>query len=588
MCGLFGFVNLKSKSLSPAETAAGRKALNTLAHRGPDQHNDYIWQNVFLGHRRLSILDLSEEGRQPMVAQDQKTAITVNGEIYNFKPIRAELGENLFRSSSDSEIVLHGYRAWGLAPLIERMDGMYACVILDVHKNQLHFVRDRAGIKPLIYARLGDYFLWASELKAIVSFARSMDLKLQEDNTALYDFLTYRYIPGAKTLYKNIYNLEPASTLSLDLSNAQQTIGKYWHLQASETPVNHDRAAEILRTLILESVEEQMVSDVPVGFFLSGGMDSSILVAQAAKTRSDLSTFSIGYDHKAHDETHYAQIVADRFKTNHHTEILSGADAENLIPMILSWYDQPFADNSALPTYHVSRFARQNATVALSGDGGDELFGGYRWYARFENYHALQSPLQFFGKGPRLNLARHTSGFLQKLAVRIDRYTHTDPLELYVMLVDGLPPSLTVTQRAELEIPKDYDALWNFRKFYRPELPDHKRMQYLDFHTFLPDDILTKVDRASMAVSLEARVPFLSRKLIEYAFGLPEDFIYKDGQLKGGLKYAFKDELPPEILARNKKGFSIPLHAWKGQQEEIRRFQEPVFEYYRHHSKKAA
>ena len=588
MCGLFGFANLKNKILNPAEIEAGRKALNVLAHRGPDQHNDTIWQNVFLGHRRLSILDLSEEGRQPIVSKDHKTAITVNGEIYNFKSIRTELGNYIFRSSSDSEIVLHGYRAWGLKPLIEKMDGMYACVILDAQNNQLHFIRDRAGIKPLIYAHLGDYFLWASELKAILNFAHSMDLKLSEDNTALYDFLTYRYIPGAKTLYKNVYNLEPACTLSLDLSSAQQTILKYWHLHPSENPVNHEKAAEMLRALILESVEEQMISDVPVGFFLSGGMDSSILVAQAAKARNDLSTFSIGYDHKSHDETHFAKIVAQRFKTKHYTEILSSADAEHLIPMILSWYDQPFADNSALPTYHVSRFARKKATVALSGDGGDELFGGYRWYARFENYHALQSLLKFFGKGPRLNLARHTSGLLQKMAVRLDRYTHTDPLELYVMLVDGLPPSLTVTQRAELEIPKDYDALWNFRKFYRPELPDHKRMQYLDFHTFLPDDILTKVDRASMAVSLEARVPFLSRKLIEYAFSLPEDFIYKDGQLKGGLKYAYKDELPPEILARGKKGFSIPLHAWKGQQEENKRFQETVYDYYRQHAHKAA
>jgi asparagine synthase (glutamine-hydrolysing) len=588
MCGLFGFVKLGVQDLTPDDIAAGRDALNTLAHRGPDQHNDYIWQNVYLGHRRLSILDLSEEGRQPMVSSDGKTAITVNGEIYNFQPLRAALGENLFRSHSDSEIVLHGYPAYGLAALAEKMDGMYACVILDTATQMLHFVRDRAGVKPLVYARLGDYFLWASELKAITSFARAMGLKLEEDRTALYDFLTYRYIPGAKTLYKNVYNLEPAHTLSLDIQSGSQKQAHYWHLETNEAPVDHDRAAETVRELILESVEEQMVSDVPVGFFLSGGMDSSILVSQAAKTRGDLATFSIGYDHKAHDETYYAGIVAERFKTRHRTEILSGDDARDLIPTILDWYDQPFGDNSALPTYHVSKFARANATVALSGDGGDELFGGYHWYGRFAKFQNLQQPFRIFGKGPRLSLARQIPEPFRKLALRADLLSHTDPLELYALLTDGLPPSLTKRQRALLEIPADYDALWHFRKFYRPALPSRKRMQFVDFHTFLPDDILTKVDRASMAVALEARVPFLSRKLIEYAFSLPEDFLYKNGDLKGGLKYAFRHELPAEILNRDKKGFSIPLHVWTGKDEKIRRFQESVFEYYQTHFRKSA
>jgi asparagine synthase (glutamine-hydrolysing) len=588
MCGLFGFVKLKAQTLNTEEIAAGRASLDTLTHRGPDQHNDHIWKNVYIGHRRLSILDLSEEGRQPMITPDSKIAITVNGEIYNYKSIRAQIGEELFRSQSDSEIVLHGIRSFGLERLVEKMDGMYACTILDTDQNTLHFIRDRAGIKPLIYARLGDYFVWASELKTIKNFANALNLPLTEDNTALYDFLTYRYIPGEKTLYKNVFNLNPAHTLSLNLGSGEQKIKQYWKLHTSENPVDHDQAAETLRRLISDSVQEQMVSDVPVGFFLSGGIDSSILVSQAAKIRSDIATFSIGYDHKAHDETHYAQIVADKFKTKHRKEILSGADAQNLIPLILQWYDQPFGDNSALPTYHVSKFARQNATVALSGDGGDELFGGYRWYNRFALFQKLQQPLKILGAGPRLTLARQVPSALQKFALRADLLSHTDPLELYAMLIDGLPPALTKRQRAALEIPHDYDALWHFRQFYRPELPVRKRMQYLDFHTFLPGDIFTKVDRASMQVSLEARVPFLSRKIIEYAFSLPEDFLYKNGELKGGLKYAFKNELPSEIINRDKKGFSIPLHAWKGRDHEIRRFQERVYDHYRAQSKKAA
>jgi asparagine synthase (glutamine-hydrolysing) len=576
MCGLFGFVNLDSAALTDNEIAAGRDALNILTHRGPDQHNEYIEDNVYIGHRRLSILDLSEDGRQPMV--HGKTAIAVNGEIYNFKALRTDIGEARFKSSSDSEVILHGFSQWGFETLLERIDGMYAFVIYDAEKKQLRFARDRAGIKPLLYARIGAYFIWASELKAIVSFAAALGLSLKEDNSALYDFLTYRYIPGAKTLYKNVLNLEPAHCLTLDLAAKTQKISKYWSLETSEAPVDHNQAAAELRALIYESVEEQMVSDVPIGLFLSGGMDSSILVSQAAKTRDDLATFSIGYDHKAHDETHYARIVAKDFKTKHHEEILNAEDADDLMAMILGWYDQPFGDNSALPTYHVSKFARQNATVALSGDGGDELFGGYRWYDRFARFSRLQPP---FGKGPRLSLVRKSSGIIQKLMSRVDLWSHFDPLELYVALIDGLPPTLTTRQRAKLEIPDDYDALWHFRKFYRSDLPTRKRVQFLDFHTFLPDDILTKVDRVSMAVSLEVRVPFLSRKVIEYAFSLPEDFLYKGGALKGGLKYAFRDELPAAILERDKKGFSIPLHAWKGAQESVTRFQEHVYEHHK-------
>lgn len=581
MCGLFGFVHLSKDTLDPEEIEFGRTALNTLEHRGPDQYSDHVVGSVYMGHRRLSILDLSEEGRQPMMSADGKTIITVNGEIYNFQPLRKDLGEARFCSSSDSEVVLHGYADWGLAPLVERIDGMYACVILDTDQRKLHFVRDRAGVKPLIYARVGEYFLWASELKAIVKFAALIGQALHVDPSALYDFLTYRYIPGTKTLYREALNLLPAHSLTLDLTNGQHQTSFYWSLDPTDTPVDHDAAAEHLRALIYESVEEQMVSDVPVGFFLSGGMDSSILVSQAARVRDNLSTFSIGYDHAAHDETHYAQIVADEFKTTHRKEILHGDDAEDLIAMILQWYDQPFGDNSALPTYHVSRFARETATVALSGDGGDELFGGYRWYKRFAQFSKLQAPFRGFGKGLRLNSARHCSGILQKFAQRLDLLTHNDPLELYTMLIDGLPESKTRTQRAELEIPDDYDAFWHFRSYDRPDLSMRKRMQFIDFHTFLPDDILTKVDRVSMAVSLEARVPFLSRKVMEFAFSLPEDFLYKNGDLKGGLKYAFRHDLPDSILNRDKKGFSIPLHAWRGSQEQEKRFQEHVYAYYR-------
>ena len=567
MCGLFGFINLKSSGLTPAEIEAGHTALQTITHRGPDQHDAFIEGNLYMGHRRLSILDLSEAGRQPMCAND--AVLTVNGEVYNFQALREEIGKQHFKSSSDSEVLLHGFRHFGFESLLEKIDGMYAFVLYDQKKKRLHFVRDRTGIKPLLYARLGDYFIWASELKAIKQFADGMGLSLKVDNSALFDFLTYRYIPGEKTLYKNVYNLLQAHSLSLDMGSGEDKITRYWSLPVSDEPVDYVQAGERVRSVIKASVEEQMVADVPVGFFLSGGMDSSILVAMGAEIRDNLSTFSIGYDHKAHDETQYADIVAKQFGTAHHKKILSAADSEDIMDMIVDWYDQPFGDNSALPTYHVSRFTRETATVALSGDGGDELFGGYRWYDRFARFSGLQLPL------PATNFAPCTKGIVHKLASRLDLMTQGDPLALYCLLIDGLPPSHTKTQRSELEIPEDYDALWFYRQHDRPDLPSRKRLQVIDFHTFLPDDILTKVDRVSMAVSLESRVPFLAREVVEMAFSLPEDFLYKNGELKGGLKYAFRNDLPSEILERDKKGFSIPMHIWR--KDGYQKFQMQVY-----------
>ena len=566
MCGLFGFINCESGKLNPEEIEAGRNALTTISHRGPDQWSEAIEGGLYMGHRRLSILDLSEAGRQPM--ETAHALLTINGEIYNYQDIKKNLDPSLFQSGSDSEVVLHGYPALSMDTLIERMDGMYAIVLWDKKENHLHLVRDRTGIKPLLYAHIGNYFIWASELKAIKSFCAAMHLPLHEDNTALFDFLTYRYIPAEKTLYKEVKNLKPAHALHFDLERSKTR--QYWSLSVSDEPVDHDLAAEQLRALIEESVAEQLMGDVPVGFFLSGGMDSSILVAHGAKLHKAPATFSIGYQdaREKNDETPFAQIIADHFGTDHHVEHLNSADADNIYERILRWYDQPFGDNSALPTYHVSRFARQHATVALSGDGGDELFGGYRWYDRFAKFSGLQLPL------PATNFAQKTRGLMQKFTSRLDLMTQRDPLALYALLIDGLPPAYTKRYREALEVPADYDALWLFRAHDNPNSSLKKRLQYIDFYTFLPDDILTKVDRVSMDVSLEARVPYLSRKICEFAFSLPEDFLYRNGELKGGLKYAYKDILPPTILQRDKKGFSIPMVDWNmGEQK----FQEKLY-----------
>ncbi len=561
MCGLFGLIHTKNKKIEGDVLEKARRALHTLEHRGPDQWSEYVDGNVYMGHRRLSILDLSEAGRQPMKTPDGKTVITVNGEIYNYQNIRAEIGDDKFRSTSDSEVILHGYNALGIESLIDKIDGMYAIVVYDKNNRLLHLVRDRAGVKPLYYARIDDYFIWASELKAIVSFVGEENL--HQDKHAIFDFLTYRYIPAPKTVYQHVYKVPPAHCLSLDINQGISDIHCYWKMPVESEPVDHDKAADTLRGLITQSVDEQMMSDVPLGFFLSGGIDSSILVGCAAQKRQDIDTFSIGYDHKAHDETHFADIVARHFGTNHHKEVLSADDSVDLPSRMLGWYDEPFADNSALPTWHVSRFTRKYATVALSGDGADELFGGYRWYDRYMRFSAAQAPVRFLmDKGPRFGFSRDAKGLLYKIATRVDLYSHFDPLELYAALLGGVigPEKRRWAQRLEIE--DDYDALWHFRAHDRPKLSPRKRLQYIDCHTFLPDDIFTKVDRVSMDVSLEARVPYLSREIMEYASTLPEDFLYKGGQLKAGLKYAFRDMLPEEILNRGKKGFSIPIKIW--------------------------
>jgi asparagine synthase (glutamine-hydrolysing) len=561
MCGLFGIWRPRGGELASAELECARLACDELTHRGPDQYGEYVQGNLYMGHRRLSILDLSERGRQPMVSDDGAVAVTVNGEIYNFQALRRELGEEQFRSSSDSEVVLHGYRAWGIEKLLSRIEGMFAFTVLDHRSGQLYLARDHSGIKPLYYGNLNGYVFWASELKAVRRFFGPDRLPM--DNTALYDFLTYRYVPAPKTQYLNCYKVEPGCYITVDLATGGFLARRYWQLPTEEIDVSANEAGERIRESLGASVEEQLVSDVPLGFFLSGGIDSSTVVAEAAARHDDLASFAIGYDVAAHDETNYADIVANRFATRHTKRVLTADHADDLMARMEGWYDEPFADTSALPTWHVSRLAREDVSVVLTGDGADELFGGYRWYERYARFRKLQSLLlPGMKRGPRTNLAARSSGLVRKFSARADLLSRRDPLELYATLLTGYIGPEKKHYRRVLAIEEDYDDMWHFRRHYRPELPLRKRMQYLDFHTYLPDDILTKVDRVTMAVSLEARVPFLSRSLVELAFSLPQKVLYHRGQLKGVLKHAYRDVLPEQILNRGKKGFSIPLHQW--------------------------
>lgn len=554
MCGIFGNINKKGidKHLS-------RIALNTLVHRGPDQKGEYAENSVYIGHRRLSILDLSENGKQPM--ESENTAITVNGEIYNFSALKSKLHQKYqFKSSSDSEVILYGYEEWGLEGLLERIDGMYAIAIYDKKKQLIHLVRDRYGIKPLYYSLKSDIFCWASELKAIKTFFSEESLRV--DFTAVYDYLTYLYIPTPKTLYNDVYKLLPAHYLTYDPPNSKIHVNKYWELPVQERQISLNEAAEQVINLISKSVHAQMVSDVPVGFFLSGGIDSSIVVASASQFSNLINTYSIGFDVASHNETQYARVVADAFKTNHQEKILSIFATNKLFDKFVNWYDEPYADTSAFPSYLVSEFAKQESTVVLTGDGGDELFGGYDWYNRFYFYKQRRLPaLNFLKVFASKIKQRSRYSLIGRIANQLE-YRLCNDLELYAKLLGGLLKHEKKHYAKEWGIPADYNDYWYFEKYFREDLTPKKRLQYLDFHTYLPDDIFVKVDRVSMSVSLECRVPFMDRELVEFAFSLPENIIYAGGQLKAFLRYAYKDLLPDTILNRDKRGFNIPLKQW--------------------------
>jgi asparagine synthase (glutamine-hydrolysing) len=557
LCGLFGFVAEAGQVGSNLETA--RTARDTLTHRGPDQSGEWHDARVYVGHRRLSIIDTSEAGRQPMVSTDGAIVISVNGEIYNFQALRADLeaAGAVFHSGSDSEVVLHGYRQWGIEALLDKIDGMYAFSVYDAPKGLLYLARDRIGIKPLYYGQVGGMVSWASELKALVAFHGKNSLPL--DKTALYDFLTYRYIPSPKSCYTNIRKLPPGHLLRLDLASGQLDVRRYWELPFGEDPIDEGEAAEQLHHLLSQSVAEQMVADVPVGFFLSGGIDSSAVTAHARALGHEANTFCIGFGDKAFDETPYAELVASHLGTRHQTDIITPKLDVSFPEWLLSLYDEPFADNSALPTWYVAQSARRAATVVLTGDGGDELFGGYRWYRTMP---LVQRAQWLLSRIPKSTAQRYSRGMVRKALTA----TCGEPDLLAIMNTLYMTPSspqLRAHYRSTFGIPSDYADMWFFHQYWKPDqMPLRKALQYVDFHTFLPDDVLTKVDRATMAHSLEARVPFLSRALAEFAFRLPEKFLYRGNRLKGGLKMSCGDMLPGAIHKRPKKGFSLPWARW--------------------------
>lgn len=572
MCGIVGIIQQ-----SDVDSKALKAMCNSIAHRGPDGTDTKIWRDhgVGLGHRRLSIIDLSAAGRNPMCNEDGTVWIVFNGEIYNYQQLRIELeaAGHIFRTHTDTEVIIHAYEEWG-DEHITRLRGMFAYAVYDrrfTARNEadnfrILLVRDRLGIKPLFYYTDNNTLMFASELKAIVGYP---GIDLSEDITALFDYLTYRYIPTPKTPYKNICRLPAGHFLSF--TSSEWRIEEYWdvRLDAHSPAQSLDQAIELTRHLLTEAVRLHMVSDVPVGAFLSGGVDSSAVVALMAQEQTQaVKTYSIGFDVAEHSETKYAQLVSNLFNTDHSERIVSAESLRDALPRMVELYDEPFADSSAMPTLRVSALACENVKVVLSGDGGDEVFGGYNWYSTWlsrRKFDFIPLPTrQLFSSGLSKVWPANGRGRLWISDLNLA------PLEQYARMMEFFSRQ----EKRQMLSPdftsmfKDYDDYWHFRRYWNEDADPMTRMQYLDLKTYLPDDILTKVDRASMAMSLEVRPPLLDHVLVENIFALPAHLRVPGNTKKFLLKKAVEDILPEQILSRPKKGFSSPLKHWVGSEEQ--------------------
>jgi asparagine synthase (glutamine-hydrolysing) len=539
-----------------------------------------------LGHRRLSILDLTPNGRQPMVSACGRYVVTLNGEIYNFRQLRRELENHghRFRGSSDTEVLLAAVAEWGVEEALRVFNGMFAFAIWDRSQRILHLARDRAGEKPLYYGRCGGSFMFASELKALrvhPSFAGEID------RSALCLYLRHGYIPSPYSIYRGIYKLPAGHHLAIGLDGSPPEPRPYWSARdAVESGIGHpfagsgEEAIDELDRLLRESVALRMVADVPLGAFLSGGIDSSTVVAlMQAQSAQPVRTFTIGFRDPRYNEADNARQVARHLGTEHTELFLDSRDALALIPRLPTLYDEPFADSSQLPTYLVSELARRRVTVSLSGDGGDELFAGYKLYRAGQHLWKATGWMPFglrrmLGRSLRSVPGAALNAFSFCFPRAQSHYGNTGKLEdkvkklaLAVMIAEpelqhhalvshhAFPHDLVVGA-AEYPTAFTDPAGW----LPLPNLVD--RMMYLDLIGYLPDDILVKLDRASMSVGLESRVPFLDHRVIEFAWSLPLDLKMRNGQQKWVLRQVLGRYLPAEFLNRPKRGFAIPLADW--------------------------
>ncbi|MDI6780845.1 MAG: asparagine synthase (glutamine-hydrolyzing) [bacterium] len=566
MCGICGKLTFAQKKVDSSLISA---MVKKLSHRGPDDTGVYInkEKNIGLGHARLSIIDLSQNAHQPMSNEDETIWIVFNGEIYNFIELREELVKNghRFVSQTDSEVIIHLYEDMGI-DCLAKLRGMFAFAIWDEINQRLFLARDRAGKKPLVYAKPNNSFVFASESKALLKDA---DVGAEPNLDAINDYLTYGYIPSPATSFKGIYKLPPAHWMTVD-SRENIHVERYWKLNFyPKFSMSEEEYSQEIINQLKEATRLRMISDVPLGAFLSGGIDSSAVVAMMSELSSQpVKTFSIGFKEKRYDETRYAKMVAERFGTEH-TEIVVSPDL-SILPQIVYNYNEPFFDSSAIPSFYVSAATRNHVTVALNGDGGDECFAGYQRYKAFflAEYlkipHFLRTKLcrvgDLFPDGEYKSLNRKIKKMLevigkegwQRYLYMMKIFSSQEKEGLYTQkMKDSLKQGIYASESLMKEL---FDS--------GSSLNGIDRLLYIDIHSYLSEDLLVKMDIASMSVSLETRSPFLDHRLMEFAAKIPSHLKLRRFTTKMILKKALRQYLPDEILYRQKMGFDVPLDCW--------------------------
>jgi asparagine synthase (glutamine-hydrolysing) len=568
MCGISGIFDGTGRG--EIDRALLERMNTSLFHRGPDAGGLHLEPGLGLAHRRLSVIDLSS-GQQPLYNEDGSVAVIFNGEIYNFQELVRELTAHghVFRTRSDTEAIVHGWEQWGDA-CVKRFRGMFAFALWDRNRETLFLARDRLGVKPLYYARIpSGKWIFGSELKALLVHP---ELRRTIDPLSMEDYFAYGYVPEPRTILKGVHKLAPGCTLTLTRGRPDAAPAQYWDIPFKTGPApSEQEACEELIARLRESVELRRISDVPLGAFLSGGVDSSAVVAMmAGLSPGPVVTCSISFGDPAYDESAYAQTVANRYGTRHRVE-RADPDDFSLVDRLAGLYDEPFADSSAMPTFRLCELARKSVTVALSGDGGDESFGGYSRYRWHVNEEGVRTLLPSSLRRPVFGLLGriYPDGQWAPHALRAKTTFQAlarDSLEAYFhsvsFLHDDMRRSL-FSQRLRSEL-QDYAAVDVLRRHAARAPSDHplSLVQYLDFKTYLVGDINTKVDRASMAHSLEVREPLMDHPLVEWLSGLPPELKLRKREGKVLLKKALEPYLPAQVLYRPKMGFAVPLARW--------------------------
>ena len=580
MCGIAGILEPGSRFDGNELRKRAHRMAETLRHRGPDDISTWVdaEAGVGFGHTRLSVIDLSAAGAQPMISRCGRFVISYNGEVYNASELRDELAQvgKTFRGHSDTEVLVEGFATWGVRATVERLIGMFALAAWDRHTRTLTLVRDRLGIKPLYWRAEQGRVAFASELKALRVLP---DWRFDIDRASLADFLRYGYVPTPRSIFQGVQKLEPGMLVEFRSQHAPKH-QRYWSLydvahagEASLLTLSDDEARDALDSLLTDATTRRMVADVPLGVFLSGGIDSSLVVAliQAHSSRA-VRTFSIGFHERGYDEAVHARAVAAHLGTDHTELYVTPKQALDVVPRLSQMYDEPFADSSQIPTFLVSQLARRHVTVALSGDGGDELFAGYNRYAQGLWLHrglrtlpnglrrglahaidALPSTAwdRAFDVVPARVRPRMAGHKMRKLA----EVLHGDEAGYYQALISQWPGASSIVRGVTQSAQPVDDCRAAFAS-------DLSWMQYRDSVTYLPDDILTKVDRASMAVSLEVRVPLLDHRVAELSWRLPPRMKVRSGEGKWLLRQVLYKYVPKKLVQRPKTGFGIPLDAW--------------------------